>query len=103
MCKFLVIVARNPTPGTNGIDYRIHDTVSFDPKKDIELQMRKYSWRYFYDVKNKNPRKFKEEIYCRRRHILKTNGKIFAERIKIFEHSGSNELIGFIPKECFDF
>lgn len=102
MCKFLAIVARNNTPGTNGIDYRIHDTVTFDPKKDIEQQMRKYAWRYFYNVKHKNPRKFKEQIFCRRRHVQKTDGSIFAERIKIYEHDLSNELIGFIPKECFD-
>ena len=100
MCKFVVITARNFTVGTNGICYEIYDTVTFDPKKDLGNQMRKYAYRYIYN-KGKNPRKFKEELFCRRRHILKGDGSIFAERIKIWEHCMSNELIGFIPMECF--
>lgn len=100
MCKFIVITTRNLTPGTNGISYQIFDRITFDPKKDIENQMRKYAFRYFYN-KGKNPKRFKTEVFCRRRHITQKNCEIFAEKIKIFEHSGSNDLIGFIPMECF--
>jgi len=102
MCKFVAITARNLSVGSNGISYRIHDKVTFDPKKDIESQMRKYSYRYFYNI-GKNPKKFRKEVFCRRRHIIDGKGSVFAEKIKIFEHSGSNDLIGFIPRECFDF
>ena len=102
MCKFVVITTRNFTVGSNGISYQIREKVTFDPKKDVERQMRKYAYRYFYNL-GKNPRKFREEVFCRRRHILNGDGSIFAERIKIFEHSCSNDLVGFIPKECFEF
>lgn len=100
MCKFVIIHAKNWTVGTNGICYEIHDTVTFDPKKDLENQMRKYSYRFFYD-KGRNPLKLRNEIFCRKRHILKGDGSIFAEKIKIFENESTNELLGFIPMECF--
>ena len=101
MCKFLVLAGKNNTPGTAGTSYVIHDTVTFDPKKDIEDQMRKYAFRQFFN-KGKDPWKLREDVFCRRRHIMKTDGTIFAEKVKIFDHETTNEYFAFVPKECFD-
>lgn len=100
MCKFLVLNGKNFTPGTAGTNYVIYDTVTFDPKKDIELQMRKYAFRQFYN-KGKNPWKLRKAVFCRRRHIFKGDGSIFAERVKLFEHENTNEYFAFVPRECF--
>lgn len=100
MCKYVILSGRNYTPGTAGVSYEIFDTVTFDPKKDIENQMRKYSYRFFYN-KGKNARKLRQEVFCRRRHILKGNGSIFAERVKIFDHEDGT-FLAFVPKECFE-
>lgn len=101
MCKFLILTGKNSTPGTAGTNYIIYDTVTFDPKKDLEEQMRKYAFRQFYN-KGKNPMKLRKEVFCRRRHIFKGDGSIFAEKVKLFEHELSNEYFAFVPKECFD-
>ena len=101
MCKFVVLSGRNYTPGTAGVFYEIYDTVSFDPKKDIENQIRKYSYRYFY-IKGKRANKLRTEVFCRRRHILKGDGSVFAEKVKVFDHEDGS-FLAFVPKECFDF
>jgi hypothetical protein len=101
MCKFLILVGKNSIPGTAGTSYNIHDAVTFDPKKDIENQMRKYAYRYFYN-KGRKAKLLRKEVFCRRRHIIKGDGSIFAERIKIFDHETTNEYVAFVPKECFD-
>lgn len=100
MCKFIILNGKNFTPGTAGTSYIIYDTITFDPKKDIENQMRKYSYRQFYR-KGKNPFKLRKEIFCRRRHIIKNDGSFFAERVKIFESEQTNEYFAFVPMECF--
>jgi hypothetical protein len=102
MCKFVVVFGKNNTPGTSGTRYEIYDTVVFDPKKDIENQMRKYAYRQFFS-QGKRAWKLRNEVFCRRRHVVLHNGTIFAERIKIFDHEVSNEYFGFIPQECFEF
>lgn len=88
------------TPGTSGTKYEIFDTISFNPKKDIENQMRKYSYREFYK-KGRNPFKLRKEVFCRRRHIFKGDGSIFAERVKLFDNESTNEYFAFVPMECF--
>jgi hypothetical protein len=101
MCKFLVVKGRNTTPGTASTSYEIFDKVTFDPKKDLENQMRKYAYRKFYE-NGKKAKNLRSDIFCRRRHIILGNGEIFAERIKIYDDSLTNLYFGFIPAECFD-
>jgi len=102
VCKFIVIFGKNSTPGTYGTTYEIYDIVTFDPKKDLEVQMRKYVFRQFYK-RRKNAWKLRREVFCRKRHVYLNDGRILAEKIKIFDHELSNEYFGFIPRECFDF
>lgn len=102
MCKFVVVFGKNSTPGLSGTRYEIYDTVTFDPKKDINNQMRKYVYKQFFN-RGKNAWKLRREVFCRRRNVILGNGTIFAEKIKIYDHEISNEYFGFIPRECFDF
>ncbi len=102
MCKFIVVYGQNMIPGSQGTKYEIFDVVTFDPKKDIQTQMRKYAFRKFYE-NGKKANRLRSEIFCRRRNILLHNGKIFAEKIKIFDDEITNKYYGFIPRECFDF
>jgi hypothetical protein len=102
MCKFIVLHGQNSTPGTSGTRYEIFDIVTFDPKKDIQTQMRKYAYRKFYEGGKKADR-LRTEIFCRRRNIILNNGSIFAEKIKIFDDEITNKYYAFVPKECFDF
>ena len=101
MCKFIVVYGQNSTPGTAGTRYEIFDTVKFDPKKDIYTQMRKYAYRKFFDNGKKADR-LRSEIFCRRRNIILHDGKVFAEKIKIFDDEITNKYYGFIPVECFE-
>jgi hypothetical protein len=102
MCKFVVLYGKNTIPGLSGTSYEIYDLVTFDPKKDIENQMRKYVFKEFHK-RGKNPWKLRKEVFCRRRHIFFGDGRIFAERTKIFDHENTNEFFCFVPKECFEF
>ena len=102
MSKFIVLYGKNDTPGTAGTRYEIFDTVKFDPKKDFQSQMRKYAFRKFYES-GKKAYRLRTEVFCRRRNIILNNGKVFAERIKIFDHEITNEYFAFVPIECFEF
>lgn len=101
MCKFVVLYGQNSTPGTAGTRYEIFDVVSFDPKRDIQTQMRKYAFRKFYED-GKKANRLRKEIFCRRRNIILHNGNIFAEKIKIFDDEITNKYYAFVPRECFD-
>mgnify|MGYP003342129526 CR=1 FL=1 len=100
MSKFIVLHGKNQTPGTSGTRYEIFDVVKFDPKKDIQTQMRKYAYRKFFES-GKSAWKLRTDVFCRRRHIVLNDGRIFASGIKIFDHEVSNEYFGFVPVECF--
>ena len=102
MSKFVVLYGQNSTPGTAGTRYEIFDTVTFDPKKDIHNQMRKYAFRKFYE-NGKQASKLRNDIFCRRRNIVMHNGIVFAEKIKIFDDEITNKYYAFVPRECFDF
>jgi hypothetical protein len=102
--KFVVIKGRNLFVGIHGLQYEIFDTVTFECKEEqvTDLQ-RKYVYRKLHTVDNKsNPLSFRRKVYCRRRHILKHDGSIFADRIKLFDHEDGT-YYGFIPVECFKF
>jgi hypothetical protein len=101
MSKYIVLYGKNSTPGTAGTKYEIFDTVNFDPKKDLHNQMRKYSFRKFYE-NGKRADRLRSEIFCRRRNIILHDGKIFAEKIKIFDDEITNKWYGFVPAECFE-
>ena len=102
MSKFIVLRGKNSTPGTRSTTYEIFDTVKFDPKKDLQTQMRKYVFRKFHEA-GKSAWNLRKDVFCRRRHIILQDGKIFAEGIKIFDHEITNEYFGFVPVECFKF
>lgn len=94
--KFLVIKGRISYPGSHGLSYAVFDVVEFDPKKDLEKQKRKYTWRKMYEVDNKNPWKFKESVMPRRRHIQNYLDEVITT-ITIFDHIEANIYYGFIP------
>ena len=100
MSKFIVLFGKNTSPGLAKTRYEIYDVVNFDPKKDLEDQMRKYAFRKFFE-QGKKASDLKTDVFCRRRNIILNDGKVFAEKIKIFDHEVSNEYFGFIPVECF--
>lgn len=103
MLRFIVVKGRNLVPGRAGCDYSIFDRVSFPETlgvKEQEEQMRKYVFRKFYEVDNKNAARLKENVFCRRRNIILNDGEIFAEKIKIFDHEDGT-FYGFIPVEAF--
>lgn len=103
MSRYIVIKGRNLVPGRAGCDYSIFDRVSFSEfasVKDQEEQMRKYVFRKFYEVDNKNAARLKDNVFCRRRNIILNNGEIFAEKIKVFDHEDGT-FYGFIPVESF--
>jgi len=102
VCKYVVVFGKNTTPGTSGTRYVIYDTVTFNPKKDLDGQMRKYVYRQFFN-QGKNAWRLRDEVFCRKRNVHLHDNTIFAEKIKIFDHEISNEYFGFIPRECFDF
>ena len=102
--KFVVIKGRNLMVGKHGLQYEIFDTVTFDCKElKVLNEQRKYVYRKLFMVDNKkNPLSFRRKVSCRRRHILKHDGSIFADRIKIFDYDDGT-YYGFIPVECFKF
>ena len=102
MCKFVVLRGKNTTPGTAGTSYEIYDTVKFDDTKDLETQMRKYSFLQFYNT-GKRAWRLRNEVFCRKRNIYLKDGTLFAEKIKIYDHEVSNEYFAFVPMKCFKF
>ena len=94
--KFLVIKGKISYPGSHGLEYAVFDLVELDPQKDIEKQKRKYTWRKMYEVDNKNPRAFRENVLPRKRHIMTFDERILTT-ITIFDHIGANIYYGFIP------
>lgn len=94
--KFLVIKGKIQFPGRNGLNYHVFDIVEFDSTKNIQNQKRKYAWRKFYEIDNKNPWKFREEIWPRERHILSFDKRILSVAV-IYDHSMANIFYGFIP------
>lgn len=101
--KFVVLKGKNVVPGRAGTEYVIFDTVEFDcPESELENEQRKYSYRKFYEVDGKNPRKLKEDVFCRRRHVLLGDGSIFAPKNKIFDHEDGT-YYAFVPQSAFKF
>ena len=102
--KFVVIKGRNLVVGRHGLHYEIFDTVTFDCKEqNVTNEQRKYVYRKLFTVDSKsNPLSFRRKVACRRRHILKYDGSIFADRIKIFDYDDGT-FYGFIPVDCFKF
>jgi hypothetical protein len=100
--KFIVLYGKNNTPGTAGTRYEIFDTVKFDPKKDYQSQMRKYTFRKFYE-KGRIAWRLRKEVFYRKRNIILYDGRIFAEKVRIFDHECTNEYFAFVPVECFKF
>ena len=99
MKKFIVIRGRRTIVGSINCDYKISDVIILNPSFDFEDQMREYVNHIFSDEKvNFN----KDDISCRRKNIVLDDGRIFAERIKVFDHE-DNSYFGFIPVEVFDF
>lgn len=96
--KFLVIKGKIQIPGRNGLQYSVFDLVEFDTSKDIENQKRKYTWRKLYEVDKKNPWKFREEVWSRKRHIMTYNKKVLTTAT-LYDHSMANIFYGFIPIE----
>lgn len=94
--KFLVIKGKIQYPGRNGLNYSVFDLVEFNPKKDIEKQKRKYAWRKLYEVDKKNPWKFREEVWSRKRHIMTYKKKVITTAT-LYDHGMANIFYGFIP------
>lgn len=102
--KFIVLKGKNTTPGKAGTQYVIFDTVEFICEEEkLENEQRKYAFRKFYEVDNKkNPQKLRDDVFCRRRHILLGDGSVFASRVKIFDHEDGT-YYAFVPIKCFNF
>ena len=102
--KFVVIKGRNTVVGRHGLLYEIYDTVTFDcDEKDIQKLQRKYVYRnLFYADHKYKPLRFRRDVTCRRRHLMKGDGSIFAEKVKIFDFVDGT-YYGFIPVTCFIF
>lgn len=101
--KFIVIKGRNTVVGKHGLEYEIFDTVTFDCKEiKVQTEQRKYVYRklFYVDQKHK-PLRFRRDVYCRRRHLLMNDNKVFAT-IKIFDYQDGT-FYGFIPVEAFKF
>ena len=96
--KFLVIKGKIMFPGSHGLEYSVFDVVEFDPLKDLEKQKRKYTWRKMFEIDNKNPWKFRENVIARKRHIFSYDDRILTT-ITIFDHVEMNLYYGFIPLE----
>ena len=94
--RFLVIKGRILYPGSGDLKYSIFDYVEFDASKDINKQQRKYVWRKFYDVDNKNPRGFKQNVCPRQRHIVLHDERVLTT-MTIYDYAIGNIFYGFIP------
>jgi len=98
--KFCVLFGRNTTPGVASTSYSIYDVVEFEENGDLEEHMRNYVYKQF-EFMGKNIKLLDEDVFCRRRNIVLYDGKVLAERIKIFDHVVSNEFFAMLPIECF--
>lgn len=101
MCKFVVFKGNNYFPGSTDMSYQIFDTVTFDPRKDLVNQMRKYSYRRYFE-EGKQAKKLRKEVFCYRRNIFTRQTKLFAGTAKIFSHEYSSSYYVFVPMECFN-
>jgi hypothetical protein len=102
--KFIVIKGRNTVVGKYGLHYEIYDTVNFIcSEKELQKFQRRYVYYKLYHVDHKlKPIRFRRDVNCRRRHLLKGDGTIFAEKVKIFDYQDGT-YYGFIPVEAFNF
>lgn len=102
--KFVVIKGRNTVVGKHGLHYEIYDTVNFIcGEKELQKYQRRYVYYKLHHVDHKTkPLRFRRSVICRRRHLLKGDGSIFADKVKIFDHQDGT-YYGFIPVECFNF
>lgn len=101
MTKFCVLSGRNVTPGSVGCKYEIFDVVEFKNSKDLEDDMRKYVIDRYVE-RGKSEECIEEDLFCRRRNVVLYDGRILAEKIKVFDNSVSNEFHAFIPVEVFN-
>jgi hypothetical protein len=99
MCKFVVVKGRNVIVGKAGCEYSIFDKVEFSDvlhQNGLENEMRKYVYRKLYEIDNKKAKDIKKNTWCRNRHILKYDGSVLIESIKVFDYFDGT-FYGFIP------
>lgn len=101
MTRYCVLHGRNVTPGSAGCKYEIFDIVEFKNSKDLEDDMRQYVIERYVE-KGKSEEYIEEDLFCRRRNIVLYDGRILAEKTKVFDNSVSNEYFCFVPVESFN-
>ena len=99
--RFVVIKGKNTIVGRHGLQYEIFDTINFVCEdENLQKSQRKYVYRKLFYVDRKlKPLRYRRDVTCRRRHITKHTGDIFAT-IKIFDFADGT-YYGFIPFEAF--
>lgn len=100
MTRYVVLHGTNSIPGRAGVTYEIYDLIDMRSSKDIEDDMREYVLNKSVE-QGKNREKIEEDLFCRRRHIILHDGRILAEKTKIFDNSMTNEFFCFVPVEAF--
>ena len=99
--NFVVIKGKNNVVGKHGLLYEIFDTVNFVClDSDLQKAQRQYVFRKLYYVDHKlKPLRYRRDVTCRRRHLIKYDGDVFTT-IKIFDFADGT-YYGFIPLESF--
>lgn len=99
MSKYLVIHGHSNMSPKRHSDYRILDFIMLDPKKDQELQMRKYVYRYFFEKENCGAKSLKNDIFKNKRIFIDINDNDFSGEVCTFEHMYNRKWLSFIPLE----
>lgn len=95
--SYVVVRGRMSIPGSIDCRYVFFDLIDIDTSKDLEDQLRKYSFETF---SGENCSIKEDDLTCRRKHIILHNGIVLSERIKIFD-SPKDDFLGFIPVNDF--
>lgn len=96
--KFFVMRGYEQSPGTKTCRYCVYDVVDLDPMKDIQEEMRKYSYRVFYEM-GAPAKSMRETVYASKKNMNLGDSSVFADEVDVFYHT--HTFLMFVPSSVF--
>lgn len=90
--KFLVLKGRG-NPGNIDCKYSIFDVLEVG-KTEVESQLRKYSFRKFYEM-GASAKTMREEVYTTKKAVFMNNSVPFCDPVTVYHHT--HTYLMFVP------